>query len=480
MQIDHERLSPALRGNQDMRYGAADTILPNLSHATTPPPDTSLSHGTEVFTTPHALPENEEDLLAIQALGKLKNSGQTTPVLEQRTFLDDADTSVASEVYTTQSAEDDKELIQDTGSQQEVYFDPTTDTESLSSRSSLSFRPGSKRARLYSKVRNHPIVNTAVQVYKENKPAIKYGVEMVENATLPLVNIIEQTSSEWKRKRRLTKANAMFPDEAKVDISSTSSFSLHSSKRQKLPSISEALSMGNRNWNDLSITMSFESKKRLQTCLQLLMLANKQLSSKVDHLQDVITKEQELLLMKQNSETKSNDSGDDDNEVFHDAIEDAGNGSDVIKEEIVGTIKKVVTFISKYAGNSLPEPARTDVREELLRLPTKWSTNAASTNSMLGPNTNAKVLVLANESLEMVRSVMSVFDDTLSKADLWVKQKQEKQLAKHAILNRTLMRQNIGNSSAVEVPAHADTIENKGASTSEAQRFNEEKELITE
>lgn len=364
-----------------------------LSHRASP---SHASSGAPVIT------QDNKEILALQTLGQLQNSGRPVPGVSGGTEPEDKDL--------------------DQGEEEEQDDDEYYDTKSTIS----------SRQRLYRKMRNHPIVNSAVQVYKSNKPAIKYGVEIVEKATQPVVTIIEDTREEWRRKRRLSKANAMFPDDAKVDISSHSL--LPSSKRQKLPSISEALSMGNKNWNELSVNMSIESKKRLQTCLQLLMLANKQLSAKVSHLQELIAKEHELLTQKHESDVIK----DEDGEIFHDAS-DTMSATDQIRCEIVGTVKKIVTFISKYGGNSLPEPARSDVREELLRLPNRWA-STQGTQSVFNYSTNAKVLVLANDSLDMVSSVMSVFDDTLTKAEFWVKQKQEKQLAKHAILNNSIKR----------------------------------------
>lgn len=349
-------------------------------------PDTVERSPSHARNTP--APQDNNEILAVEALGELRNSGRTTH---------------------PQNTQTDDELDED-----EFYDSRTTISSSQ---------------RLYRKMRDLPIVSSAVQVYKSNKPALKYGVDLVEKATQPVVDIIEETREEWRRKRRLSRANAMFPDDAKVDVSTA----LHLSKRQKLPSLAEALSMGNKNWSELGLNMSIESKRRLHTCLQLLMLANKQLSSKVTHLQDLITDEQELLRQRLLSKTAVCDA---DGEVFHDASEHM-SAADEIRYEIVGTVKKIVSFISKYGGNSLPEPARTDVREELLRLPNKWASQSAGSYNY---TTNAKVLVLANDSLEMVSSVMSVFDDTLSKAEFWVKQKQEKQLAKHAILNNSIKR----------------------------------------
>ncbi|CAI4525376.1 ASN_collapsed_G0023420.mRNA.1.CDS.1 [Saccharomyces cerevisiae] len=237
--------------------------------------------------------------------------------------------------------------------------------------------------------------------------------------------------------------------------------------------------------------MSIESKKRLVTCLHLLKLANKQLSDKISCLQDLVEKEQVHPLHKQDGnartttgagEDETSSDEDDDDEEFFDASEqvNASEQSIVVKMEVVGTVKKVYSLISKFTANSLPEPARSQVRESLLNLPTNWFDSVHSTSlphhastkveqqqqqqqqqllqqqllqqqqqkrnkdgdDSASPSSsvtaNGKVLILAKESLEMVRNVMGVVDSTLGKAEKWVKQKQE---VKEMIRERFLQQQ---------------------------------------
>ena len=123
--------------------------------------------------------------------------------------------------------------------------------------------------------------------------------------------------------------------------------------------------------------------------------------------------------------------------------------------EIVGTIKKVYSLVSKYGGTSLPEPARTQVREALLNLPTNWtiSVNNSFFSSSTAPaateppkdepllTTNGKALILAKESLNVVRNIMDVVDSSLGKAEEWVKQKQElKEMIREQFLQRQLSK----------------------------------------
>lgn len=246
-------------------------------------------------------------------------------------------------------------------------------------------------------------------------------------------------------------------------------------KRQK---ISEAID----NFKEYKFNMSIESKKRLITCLHLLKLANKQLSEKVTNLQELVQKENEAehqheikmglhshtlkknphnrtvsissLIshddeMEPTKQQQEHAEEEEEEEEFFDAFDTKENDEQatIIKMEVVGTIKKVYSMISRFTGSSLPEPARSQVRASLLNLPINWSSTVShlssndknaiihstkpdvniSNNREEEPyiSTNGKVLILAKESLDMVHNVMEVVDSTLGKAEEWMKQKQE-------------------------------------------------------
>lgn len=232
----------------------------------------------------------------------------------------------------------------------------------------------------------------------------------------------------------------------------------------KRKALSEALAKGRYNLREYKLTMSIESKKRLITCLHLLKLANKQLSDKVAYLQDAVEKEQELAngeeVKKETRALNGEHSGaqNDDDLEFYDASESVDQNSGDLGLEIVGTVKKVYSLISKYTGSSLPEPARSQVRESLLNLPSNWNTSVhngfknngtgimtassstdslSSYSSILPVSSNGKYLILAKESLNMVQSVIDVVDSTLGRAEEWVKQKQElKEMIKKKFLEQ--------------------------------------------
>lgn len=71
------------------------------------------------------------------------------------------------------------------------------------------------------------------------------------------------------------------------------------------------------------------------------------------------------------------------------------------------------------------------------------STNMSKYTSSKKISTNGKVLILARESLAMVGNVMNVVDNTLGKAEEWVKHKKElKEMLKEQFV-QTQMREKV-------------------------------------
>lgn len=63
-----------------------------------------------------------------------------------------------------------------------------------------------------------------------------------------------------------------------------------------------------------------------------------------------------------------------------------------IRRDVVNTIRQVVDVVSKYAGGALPEPARSHVRDFILRLPQRWAqaASASPADSPIPPSASAK------------------------------------------------------------------------------------------
>ncbi|KAM3163557.1 OPI1-like protein [Lachancea thermotolerans] len=307
-----------------------------------------------------------------------------------------------------------------------------------------------QRDTLLDKVRSNTLINNAVRVYEQSKnqyPKFRKGAEIVERkALIPMVKRLEETSNKWKNRSKRSHEEEEDEEEGSQsdeDYSEQDEYDEESdnfmdratavndgvllvderlcrkrtSKRQK---ISNAIAKSKVNLKGYQLDMSIESKKRLVTCLHLLKLANYQLSNRVGFLQNLVFKEQQL----RRGRLRGHDIDSDEEEEFYDASDSIDEQSNVVKMEIVRTVKKVYTLISKFTGNSLPEPARTQVRESLLKLPMNWtstmnSENLARYTNSKGVSPNGKVLILAKESLGMVHNVMNVVDSTLGKAEEW-------------------------------------------------------------
>ncbi|CAO1627877.1 unnamed protein product [Parajaminaea phylloscopi] len=190
----------------------------------------------------------------------------------------------------------------------------------------------------------------------------------------------------------------------------------------------------------LSAAMSEESMKSLKYCLQWLQYATAHIEHQITVLRDLIVK------------------------LNHGELEltsPAAQNLTQIKGDVVNTIRSVVDVVGKYAGGALPEPARVSVKAFILSLPARWATvnrAPALTNTSsfggspaspsfspahLGGSSSAssppsssgataamtaaataqaanRVLTLAVESLDILRSVTVVVGESLDRADLWV------------------------------------------------------------
>lgn len=55
-----------------------------------------------------------------------------------------------------------------------------------------------------------------------------------------------------------------------------------------------------------------------------------------------------------------------------------------VRRDVVHTIRQVVDVVSKYAGGTLPEPARNRVRGFILHLPQRWANKAGPAANLVG------------------------------------------------------------------------------------------------
>ncbi|KAL4917962.1 transcription factor Opi1 [Aspergillus aurantiobrunneus] len=167
----------------------------------------------------------------------------------------------------------------------------------------------------------------------------------------------------------------------------------------------------------LGVAMSEESLKSLQYCLTWLKWANGRLGKSIVALQETL-KEWESLPQKNGNGALVNSQASNQT-LLSQRIQ-------ALKRDVLSTLKQVVDVVSKYAGGALPENARHLVRRHLTSLPHRFqvaSTTCSepdSSGASSEPSSSARrILVLAQEGLDMMSQVSGVVNDTLVSAEHW-------------------------------------------------------------
>lgn len=167
----------------------------------------------------------------------------------------------------------------------------------------------------------------------------------------------------------------------------------------------------------LGVAMSEESLKSLQYCLTWLKWANGRLGISIVALQETL-KEWDSLPQKNGDGSSVN--GQTSNQTL------LSQRIQALRHDVLSTLKQVVDVVSKYAGGALPENARHLVRRHLTSLPHRFqvATTACSTPDEAGTSSELsssgrRILVLAQEGLDMMSQVSGVVNDTLVSAEHW-------------------------------------------------------------
>lgn len=176
----------------------------------------------------------------------------------------------------------------------------------------------------------------------------------------------------------------------------------------------------------LGVAMSEESLRSLRYCLRWLRWANDRLGMAVQNLRDLLQKwnESPNEQVQAHQQPMSVAAITQSSEGSHQAALAARIAE--LKADVLRTLKHVVVVVSNYAGGALPENARNLVHRQLTSLPQRFSIAAArpsnQNNAGNGNETasNAqRVLVLAQEGLDMMSQVSGVVNDTLVSAESW-------------------------------------------------------------
>ncbi len=98
-----------------------------------------------------------------------------------------------------------------------------------------------------------------------------------------------------------------------------------------------------------------------------------------------------------------------------------------LSDDILQTLKTVVSSVSRYTGGALPENASALVRRQLMSVPQRWRLASRSTASGGGGGASDeaargahRMLAFAKEGLDMMAQVSSIVDCTIVSAEQWL------------------------------------------------------------
>ncbi|EPS34885.1 hypothetical protein PDE_09849 [Penicillium oxalicum 114-2] len=170
----------------------------------------------------------------------------------------------------------------------------------------------------------------------------------------------------------------------------------------------------------LGVAMSEESLRSLQYCLTWLRWANGRLGRAIVALQKAMA-EWENEKQREGTDLEGGPRADN-----ADSASLLTQRMQAVKTDILSTLKQVVDVVSKYAGGALPENARHLVRRHLTSLPHRFQMASTSQPPPDSPEASSdarvgahRVLVLANEGLDILGQVSGVVNDTLVSAEHW-------------------------------------------------------------
>lgn len=174
----------------------------------------------------------------------------------------------------------------------------------------------------------------------------------------------------------------------------------------------------------LGVAMSEESLRSLRFCLSWLRWANGRLGEAIQNLK--------ALLERYGDGAPGSASPMSVASITHDQNEQRQAAMSAriaaLRKDVLETLKKVVSIVSQYAGGALPTNARELVHRHLMSLPQRFSiANAINHQNGGGEGSSAneaamnanRVMVLAQEGLDMMTQVSRVVNDTLVSAEGW-------------------------------------------------------------
>jgi transcriptional repressor OPI1 len=295
------------------------------------------------------------------------------------------------------------------------------------------------------------MINRSLSVYRGTQSLIPGAYTVEQNVGLPLASMLGRVTGveggiRWAlqpRRRDSSDVSTLKPQKSDVETGHSSRKGRHtrrsSGMSEQLPAYDDAgrsppyqeqqLVPQTRDgqtppgWraqlvistSGLGIAMSEESLRSLRYCLSWLRWANERLGGVVVSLNDVLKKWEE---------------GQRQHETMPEPVV-AGNGNEQpsqaalaariqdLKGVVLQTLKQVVEVVSNYAGGALPENARNLVHRHITSLPLRFRLASSMSEENGGNESAHKVMMLAQEGLNMMGQVSGVVNDTLVSAESW-------------------------------------------------------------
>ncbi|OAL37878.1 hypothetical protein AYO20_02711 [Fonsecaea nubica] len=178
----------------------------------------------------------------------------------------------------------------------------------------------------------------------------------------------------------------------------------------------------------LGIAMSDESIRSLRYCLSWLRWANGRLGEAIQNLKNLLERWDEGVTPGEQPPTMSVANMTQTHEERRQAALSARIAA--LRADVLQTLKHVVGIVSNYAGGALPQNARDLVHRHLVSLPQRFNLASRAdgeedSSSETGPESSEavksgrRVMVLAQEGLDMMTQVSRVVNDTLVSAEGW-------------------------------------------------------------
>jgi transcriptional repressor OPI1 len=296
------------------------------------------------------------------------------------------------------------------------------------------------------------MINRSLSVYRGTQSLIPGAYTVEQNVGLPLASMLSRMTGveggiRWAlqpRRRNSQGPSSSRPDKADVEVGMGYAFQFGPPMRrssglsEQLPAYDDhgrsppyqeqQLVPHTRDgqtppgWgaqlvistSGLGIAMSEESLRSLRYCLSWLRWANERLGGVVVSVKAALNRWEESRYESGMPDATVTVGSDGPSQaVLASRIQE-------LKAIVLQTLKQVVEVVSNYAGGALPENARHLVHRHITSLPMRFRLASSMSSDEDGGDQGARrVMMLAQEGLNMMGQVSGVVNDTLVSAESW-------------------------------------------------------------